>query len=239
MEPPQPSAQGLKGLNPLQSDEVIGGRPQSCEGSQLRGSVNDPVGKGIGIGSLGKGLDQLQHPTQPPRWVPAPVAGHLIGQQPGQRRDPKALPWLWGGQGMPPQGSWGSTTLDGEHPVTQEVASDTFPHRRDWPPCQRIPPRGCTEAERTNRPRAAQEGGAEQGHGQIPTRQHRFSTVPASCCHLGGDIQPQLRNHPGATLQPTTALDYGTIASLPTQPQHSEGSEFVAGSIRLIEIDVL
>ena len=82
-------------------------------------------------------------------------------------------------------------------------------------------------------------GNAQQGHGQIATRQHRFSTVPACCGHLRGDLQPQLGDDPGVTLQPTAALDHGTITSRRAQPQHRKGREFMTGSVRLIEISLL
>jgi hypothetical protein len=140
---------------------------------------------------------------------------------------------------MLPQGSWGSTTFDGETAVTQQVTSHTFAHHHAGVPCQGIPPRSYTEAERTNRPRAPYEGNAEQGHGKVATRQHRFSTVPARCGHLRGNVQSQLGDDPGATLQPTAALHHGTITSRRTQPQHRKGREFMTGSVRLIEISLL
>ena len=140
---------------------------------------------------------------------------------------------------MLPQGPWGSTTLDEKSAVTQQVTNHTFAHHRAGVPCQGIPPRSYTEAERTNRPRAPHEGNSQQGHGQITPRQQHLATVPACCGHLGGDLQPQLGDDPGATLQPTTALDHGTITSRRTQPQHRKGREFMTGSVRLIEISLL
>ena len=78
-----------------------------------------------------------------------------------------------------------------------------------------------------------------QAHGQISTGQHDLSTVPTDCSHLGGDIEPQMGDDPGASVQATTALNHGTVAGLRTQPQHRERSEFVAGCVRLIKVGML